>query len=387
MSLRPSEDRIRDALAQVDAPDEVRERSWSAIDEAFRSREPVVHHRRWPVVAAALAIVSGGVAVAPPGRAIASWVRRSFSSAPKPGPAPLVVPGVGRLLIATGDGIWSLRAGHGGGRLLGRYAEASWSPRCLNVLVTDGRTLSAIDPDTGLTHWNARGGVVHTLAWAPNRYRVSYLVGSDLRVATGDGTTDSLLARNVVGIPAWRPAAGGPGNVLAFTTAAGFLETLDVDTRQAVLPRERVDAPGQTAWSADGGRRFFLGDQTVEVFDATGRRRIATRLAGARRPVEILAAPAGTNLLVASADGSLRVIDADTGAVQLLGRFGPSPIQAVWSPDGNRVLVAEPTNDELQIVTLGGRVGRIRITGVSERLAGAGTPSPLTQRPIQGWCG
>ena len=223
-------------LRTLRAPDEAgaQARAWPAVRDAFASRERVGTRRRRqrPALAlAALALVAA--ALTPPGQAVAGYVHdRIVRDAPRTtAPAPLATRTPGRLLLTTPAGVWMLRA-DGSGRLLGAYAAGTWSPNGLFAAVARGRTLAAVEPDTGAVRWRLEAAApVSDVRWSPrDGFRIVYRSGTQLRIVAGDGTGDRLLAAQAGPVaPVWRPGSHvvafqrrpRPGRRPSTSTAAG----------------------------------------------------------------------------------------------------------------------------------------------------------------------
>jgi dipeptidyl aminopeptidase/acylaminoacyl peptidase len=160
----------------------------------------------------------------------------------------------------------------GSTRRLGPWWEGSWSPQAKYVVVTRAHQLAAIDPNAkGAIRWSlARSGLVHAARWSPEGYRIAYLNGRELRVVAGDGTGDGGLRRAVGATPpAWRPTAD---HELAFATVDGRIELVQTDsakTRWRTVPGE---VPTRLVWSEDGERLLVLGERSLRVLDAEGRK-------------------------------------------------------------------------------------------------------------------
>ena len=86
-------------------------------------------------------------------------------------------------------------------------------------------------------------------AWSPgNGYRVAYLEGRALRLLTGSGVGDHLVAGAVAPVtPAWRP---GAGYVLSYVTLAGDIVTRDVYTGRVLWTAHPDARPSELEWSA-----------------------------------------------------------------------------------------------------------------------------------------
>jgi hypothetical protein len=260
-----SDDRIRTALRSVDVPadEEAASRSWEVVRGAFESREPVHwarRHRRPLIAAAAACALLAAVLVAaltPPGQAVVDRFRDAVGkTSSKPALAHLPAPG--RLLVLSQAGPWVVHE-DGSKRLLGDYSDASWSPRGLYVVATDGPHLVALDPESGEARWSlTRGGSVRSPRWSGGGLdtRIAYRVGSTLHVVAGDGSPDVVLARDIAPVaPAWRPDS----HVVAYAGADGRVRVVDADLGHVLWRTDRIEGITRLSFSPDGHLIVFAG--------------------------------------------------------------------------------------------------------------------------------
>ena len=154
---------LRRALRRIQPPDAIgaERRAWAVLRTAFEEREPA--RRRSPVLRPLL-IAAGAVAliaavVNPPVlNAIRDAVGRTKEKKVVTYKQALFsLPASGRLLVNTARGPWIIRP-DGGRRLLGRYRDASWSPRGLFVTALGPHDVVALEPN-GTGRWSlARAG-------------------------------------------------------------------------------------------------------------------------------------------------------------------------------------------------------------------------------------
>jgi dipeptidyl aminopeptidase/acylaminoacyl peptidase len=151
---------------------------------------------------------------------------------------------------------------------------------------------------------------------------------------------------------AYRQSTWSPHGLFVAVTGAGQL--LAVDPEGGI--RWALTRPGSVrdpAWSPDGYRIAYLNADTLRVVaaDGTGDRSLV-------RPVAQLAPawrPGGGHVLAfARRGGSVEAIDADSGAELFATAPGPRPTRLAWSPDGSRLLVADPL--ELRLFDRAGRL-------------------------------
>jgi hypothetical protein len=268
-------DEVRREVQRIGPPEELdaQRRAWPLVRGAFEAREPVTWPRRnlRPLVVAAAAAVLLLAAVSPPGRAVAREVRDAFREEPvvRAKPALTSLPAGGPLLVTSPRGAWIVRQ-DGSRRFLGRYQQASWSPRARFVGVSRGRELRAVDPKGNIRWTLERGRRISGARWSTDGFRVAYLSGGSLRVVAGDGTGDAELRRRVYPTPpAWRPNAG---HELAFVTVDNRIVLVDTDTGAVRWRSEPgIEPPMQVTWSEDGSRLLALGERSLRVLDGGGR--------------------------------------------------------------------------------------------------------------------
>jgi hypothetical protein len=352
-----------------------RRRAWAVTAEAFAGRETRRRPRR--VLVAALAGVLGivgGVALTPPGEAVADWLRAIVEPAPAPQrPAPraaAALPGPGRVLL-VGDR--ALRIG--GGPSLGAWSGATWSPHGRYVAAWRGRTLSALGRD-GRRAWSiAAPAPVRAARWSPEGFHVAYLTGAQLRVVAGNGARDRLWRTPVRPVaPAFRPTAR---RTLAWVRPDGRIPVADVFTgRLRARSGPRLGEGAQAlAWSGDGRRLAVLARGHVRIWDV-GRGTVRT-IALAGRATSLAAAPRGSRFAVVTRDARRGV-----SAVVLLGGRGGGTVARVhgrlrdvaFSPDGRRVVTSWPAERRWLLVSVRGRA--------LESVPAAGRRADR----IAGWC-
>ncbi len=271
-----SDNDVRSALQRIQAPDELeaQRRAWPLVRAALDRREPVTWPRRnlRPLLVAAVVALILAAAISPPGRALVGSVRDAVTSENvKARPALTSLPAPGLLLVNAKTGPWLVRF-DGSKRALGPWWEGSWSPQARFVVVTRGHELAAIDPNAkGAIRWSlARTRSVRGARWSPDGFRIGYLNGRELRVVAGDGTGDGVLRQSVGATPpAWRP---GADHELAFATVDGRVELVQTDSAKTSWRTVPGEVPTQLTWSEDGERLLVLGERSLRVLDADGRK-------------------------------------------------------------------------------------------------------------------
>jgi hypothetical protein len=366
------------------------------VQQAFAERaEEAPHTRARQPLAVALALVVGGliavVAATSPGAAIAHWLRDHVVG--KPGvqhsqPALTHLPGGGRILVRSHEGVWVVNA-DGSRRLLPGYAGATWSPHGLYVGAWRGRELFAVEP-AGRVHWSiARSQQIHAADWSPDGYRIAYMPGRRLRVIAGDGTGDALLRARVALVPpAWRPRAP---HVLAFAGRPRVVDLVATDARALVWRhrlRERISA---LSWSADGSQLAVGGRTKVAILDGrSGALRKTIPLARGSSLRSLSFSHRGHKLAIVTrgAGGRAHAFLLSTAAPHSLMRElfagAGSFEQPQWSPDDRWLLLSWPTADQWLFV----RAARVSSIRAVSAIASQFSPDPRrsTFPRLSGWC-
>jgi hypothetical protein len=355
---------VRRALLRIRPPDELgaERRAWGVVRAAFDERQPV---RRRGHVVRPLLVLAGVVAliaavVNPPVlNAIRDAVGRTKETKVVTYKQALFsLPTSGRLLVNTARGPWVIRPA-GGRRLLGRYRDASWSPRGLFVTALAAHDVVALEPN-GTVRWSlARSGKLASPRWSPEiegSTRIAYLRGKTLRIVAGDGTDDRLFDGAVLPTaPAWRP---GTSFVVAYVTAAGRIRVVDTGPKRLLWHSLRLPPVTELAWSNDGTRLLALTRRSLVVFGARGQ-----RIGRAFLPADAVAAtfdPRGHRIAVLlrypqRSAVQLRDGDAPAATSRVIfsadGRFGT----LAWSPDARWLLAGWQSADAFMFVTPAGR--------------------------------
>ena len=375
---------MRRELERIEIPDEheSRLRSWELVRTAFEEREPTRPSRAWrPLVALVAAAAVLAAVVSPPGRSVVDSLREAIGVEGAQ-PALFSLPAPGRLLVTGDGGPWIVQP-DGSRRLLGGYAEASWSPFGNFVVVTSKNEIAALEPD-GDVRWKLARPDVSRVRWGGSRTdtRIAYLSGATLRVVAGNGERDRELARNVRAVaPAWRP---GAGHVLAWA-AQRQVVVADADSGRIV---SRFRAPAgmvRLEWSSDGERLLVQARRSLRVHAADGSVRLDL-LRGEAAPITDAAfAPGGTSLAfvqTAAGRSQLWVIPRlvpDASAARRLFAGSGTFDGFAWSPSGRWLLVAWHDADQWVFVR-GGKTPRIAaVSNVSAQFDGS---FPR----IEGWC-
>ena len=388
---------IRRALQRIQAPDELdaQRRAWSLTRAAFERREPLSWQRRnrGPLLAAAAAAALLVAVISPPGRALVGSVRDAVTDEKvATSPALTSLPARGSLLVNSKTGPWVVRF-DGSKRRLGPWWEASWSPNAEFVAVTRQREVAALDLD-GSVRWSiGRTGTVRGARWSsevnPRDTRIAYLNARALRVVGGNGAGDKELRRRVgTAAPAWRPETFE----LAFSTVDGRVELVDSEsarTRWRTVPGE---VPTKLVWSEDGERLLALGERSLRVLDANGRKLWSIGLpVGASDVVFVRKSHRFVMARYSPATGQSDLIllqaETDPGEARFLhsapGDFG----SLAMSPNGNWLLVGWVNADQWLFLRL--TAARVQaVSNISQQFGveTAGKPIAKAFPTSVSWC-
>jgi hypothetical protein len=401
-----NERRLRALLREVPVPagDLAERRSLGVILAAHVERQPAQRRPALPRLAVALvaATLLAGLLLTSAGAAVRDWIGEVFTVGIRDAePALTEVPGGGRLLVSSPQGSWVVQP-DGSRRLLGRYGDATWSPRGLFVGVTSGHALSAVEPD-GTVHWSLSAEAeASDPRWSPSGFRIAYRAGPTLRVVAGDGTGDRPVGRAVASVPpVWAPV--GP-HLLAYLDGRGGLHVVNADTGEIVGRTEAAAGAVGLDWSPDGQRlleatRRSLSLREVRLGKLAGR----LDLGAAQR----LRLPAGATVRSASfspRDGTiaallglpsqgarpprseLMLIDPANGAMRPLFTAPGRLTDLAWSPNGRRLLIAWADADQWLFIPTAGRGGVRAIGGISDEFDPGGEPGRGSFPGIDGWC-
>jgi hypothetical protein len=393
----------------LEAPDErgAEARGWRVVAAAWEADAagptPAAERRgrsRRRALQATLAVGLVALVVSPAGASVRHWVAdRVEPGVEHARPALTSLPARGSLLVQSARGPWVVHP-DGAKRLLGDYAESSWSPHGLFVVATEGHELAALEPD-GTVRWTLdRPGRVRLARWnGPDGYRIAYLDGGALRVVDGDGTDDRPLAGGAAAVaPAWRP---GSDHVLAFARRDGAVVALGADGGARLFETPPGPRPISLQWT--GGELLVVRPRALGLYDGSGRLRWRW------------AAPAGTSIGAATAaphasaagsrgappagapDTRIAVVLRDGGASRLVvvgpGRrpgvlfAGPGRFAAAqWSPGGDRLLLPWPSADQWLFLDPAGGAGKLDAVGNVAAQFAPGATGAAAFPSVAGWC-
>ena len=162
----------------------------------------------------------------------------------------------------------------GGFRLQGlRVTAAALSPHALYVAAGIGRSLVAVKPDGGTAWSHPAGGRVVAISWAPDGFRIAYVVRSGhrlvLHVIWGNGKHDTVIDQSVRAVrPSWRSDSlafayvGGGGHAVVYDLAhesRNVLRTAAPVTRLAFAPAGKMLAVARPDAVVLGGKTVAKG--------------------------------------------------------------------------------------------------------------------------------
>jgi outer membrane protein assembly factor BamB len=324
--------------------------------------------------------------MSPAGADVRDWIGATLD--PEPSPTLSRLPASGRLLVSSPRGVWVVQE-DGGLRRLGDYTSAGWSPRGLFVAAARGRRLYAVEPD-GTVRWSiARPGPVGRPAWSlGDGFRVAYLERRSLRVATGDGKSDRLLARRVARVtPAWRP---GRGQVLSYATPGGRIVTRDADSGRVLWEEPTPGRPLALEW-AGPGRLVALTPARLQAYGRDGRPGAGRGLPAAAGR-EMAVHPSGRLVAVTGGAGGVAAVELDRRAGRAPRRLfdGQGEFSGLaWSPDGRWLLAVWRDADQWVFIrspaSRRGSPAPRRVVTFSN-IARQLDPGRATFARIDGWC-
>ena len=263
------------AAMLADAPEPDPGAGEKALHRALQSLQPVAPaHRglRTAVLVFATAVIL--LVVAAGSLAAAGALHVSFGAKAKPRPAAvqLTLPRGAAGIAAIVDGRLAMVT-KSGFRLQGLpVSAAALSPHALFVAVGIGNSLVAMAPNGRRAWSHPAGGKVVAIAWAPDGYRIAYVVQAGrhyaLHVIYGNGIHDTTIDRSVRAVqPSWR------ADNLAFAYVGGGGRTVVYDlghrTHRVVGTAAPVThvafAPTGTTLAVSTADSVLLGSKAVDV--------------------------------------------------------------------------------------------------------------------------
>jgi hypothetical protein len=381
---------LRDALQSTRAEDEqaAEDRAWRVVAAANATgvRPTVSRRHRWRAAQVATVLALIALVVSPAGASVRHWVadRIVEPGAPHAKPVLSSLPGDGSLLVDSAQGPWVVHP-DGSKRLLGDWAEASWSPHGLFAVVTKGHELAAVEPD-GTVRWTlTRPGSVDLARWnGPDGFRIAYLEGRELRVVDGEGDDDRRVAAGAALVaPAWR---AGPTHVLAYARDDGAVVAVRADSGRKIFATSPGTGVASLQWGTDAllvtrpDRLQLLKFSGRPIWTWTpppGTRVIAATAArGARRIAVVVHEGRTSRLLLVTRGRGTRVLFAGPGT------FAPPS----WSPDGRWLLLPWRSADQWLFLNPGSGTAKLHaVANVAAQFSpGQSTAAPFPS--VAGWC-
>jgi hypothetical protein len=398
-----NEDRLRNLLREEPLPEaaDAERRGLALVSQAYAERRPP-SRPALPRLAAALAAAAllAALLLTPAGAAVRDWIDDVFTAGVRHAePALTEIPGGGELLVQSQRGPWVVQA-DGSRRLLGRYREATWSPRGLFVAAAAGRALSAIEPN-GTPRWSisAKDRIADP-RWSPSGFRIAYRAGSSLRVVRADGTKDALVGPASAAVPpAWFP----PGlHLLAYVDGERRIVIAEPDAARTMDVAGASPGIVGLSWSANGHKLIEISRRDLWLRDVRMSKLASSLRLGAARRIPLPAAavvraaafsPHGRTIAVLL-DRSLGpgpprsealLIDPAGGPARRLFGISGHLTELAWSPDGRLLLLAWPAADQwLFVPTEGG--ARLRAIGDIAAAFAPGNARRATYPRVEGWC-
>jgi hypothetical protein len=270
------ERRLEGVFAVAPEPDPGAEEK--ALHRALRALRPVAAPRRGlraAVLAFAAIVVLLVIAAGSLGAAGALHVSFGGKSRPHPATTPLVLPKGANGVAAIVDGRLSVVTKDGLGLEGKTVSAAALSPRALYVAAGIGNSLVAMAPNGRRAWSHPAGGRVVAIAWAPDGFRIAYIVHAGhrfvLHVIYGNGINDATIDRSVRAVrPSWR------GNSLAFAYVGGGGRAIVYDvgheSRHVVAVRPPVTG---LAFAPSGDALALEGTNGVSLVEQSAYRHIA----------------------------------------------------------------------------------------------------------------
>ena len=374
-------------LREFRAPDEsgAERRAWGVVRAAYLDRQPSLARRsRWRLaVAPAVAVIVAALALSPAGASVRRLITNALGEK-HAARALFALPSPGRILVSGPGGTWIANA-DGSTRRLGSWSQASWSPHGLFVAVASGTRLAAVDP-LGNVRWAlARPAVSDPRWYSPSGYRVAYLSAGALRVVTGHGTDDRLLATGVAHVaPAWRPGQVLGPYELAYATARGRVVARDGDTGRILWSTRSAIRPRELMWSADGRRLLLLSASAARIYTANGRLLAKLALPAGAPASDGALSPNGRTLALVLGGRQVVVADARQSHPALRQVLGVGGVQQLsWSPDGRWLLVSLPGANQWVFVRAAGAPRVEAVSRIAEQFSNRGARG-FPQ--LEGWC-
>jgi hypothetical protein len=246
-----------------------------ALHRALRALQPAAPARRGlrtAVLAFAALVVL--LVIAAGSLAAAGALHVSIGARPKPHPATiqLALPKGANGTAAIVDGRLSAVTKDGLGFQGRPVSSAALSPRALYVAAGIGNSLVALAPNGRRAFAHPAGGDVVSIAWAPDGFRIAYVVQTGrhfvLHVIYGNGILDKTIDRSVRPVrPSWR----ADSLAVAYVGGGGRAVVYDIGHRRHTVVG--TTTPVTKLAFAPRGRKLLIATPEAIVL---GRKKLAT---------------------------------------------------------------------------------------------------------------
>jgi hypothetical protein len=237
--------------------------------------------------------------------------------------------------------------------------------------------------------------------WSPSGFRIAYRAGRTLRVVAGDGTGDTLVAKNVAYLPpVWSPQGL---DLIAYVETGAGVRIANTETGQMVGSAGALDGIETLGWAPGGSLLLEASRHALALRQVTMSKLASSLDLGPPRQVGLpdgarvrsaVFSPSGNAVAVllglpAGAAGAPRskvaLIDTATRSLRRLFTVRGRLSGLAWSPDGSRLLTSWPDADQWVFIPIEGH-GRVRALDGIAAAFDPGKPRSSSFPRIEGWC-